>query len=377
MLTSIKVLSVLLGLIIGAGIFGLPYVFSQSGIIPGFFYLFVFGIIILLIHLFFGEIVLRTNEQCRLPGFTKKYLGKKAEIFIAISTILSLLGTLLAFIILGGDFLEIALSFLDINSFYFSLAFWLFLSFFIFRGIKLIGWAAIFTNILFFLIIFSLIIFALPRVDLENFVLLNTQNIFLPYGVILFSLIGLAAIPEASALLKTPGERKKFPKIIITSSLVVVLFYLIFALTISGVSGQHTTPDVFEGLIPFLPSAIIALGALAATITIADSFLVLGLYFKNILVYDYRLPKFLAAVITITLPLFLFLFGLRDFITVISIVGVIIGTIEGITVILIFQKAKKQGDRQPEYSLTIPLFLLYGLILVLALGAIIQFIFYI
>lgn len=372
MLTFVKALSVLLGLIIGAGIFGLPYIFAQSGILLGFVYLLIFGIVILLIHLFFGEVVLRTTEQSRLPGFTKKYLGKRAEIFIVISTILGLMGTLLAFIILGGDFLEIAFYFSGISSFNFSLIFWLFLSFFIFRGMKLIGSAAILTNILFFLIVFLLIIFALPKVNLENFTLFNSQNIFLPYGVILFSLIGLAAIPEIGALLKTSVERKKLPKIIITSSIIVVLFYLIFAVTISGVSGQNTTPDVFEGLIPFLPPAIIALGALAAAITIADSFLVLGLYFRNILIYDYRFPKFLAALITVTLPLFLFLIGLRDFIAVISIVGVIVGTVEGIAVILIFQKAKKLGNREPEFNLKVPSALPYFLIAVLILGAIFQ-----
>ena len=38
MLNLLKALSILLGTVIGAGIFGIPYVIEKSGIIPGFFY---------------------------------------------------------------------------------------------------------------------------------------------------------------------------------------------------------------------------------------------------------------------------------------------------------------------------------------------------
>lgn len=105
----------------------------------------------------------------------------------------------------------------------------------------------------------------------------------------------------------------------------------------------------------------------------ATSFLVLGNYFKNILKYDFRIPKQASAFIVCGLPLILFLLGFRDFIGVIGLVGTIIGAIDGIIIILIFSKIKKLGDRIPEYSLKIPLILLYFLMGVLVLGAISQF----
>ena len=69
-------LSVLLGTIVGAGIFGIPYVISKSGMIPGFFYFLILGGAVLLIHLFFGEIILRTKGEHRLVGLAQRYLGR-------------------------------------------------------------------------------------------------------------------------------------------------------------------------------------------------------------------------------------------------------------------------------------------------------------
>jgi hypothetical protein len=72
------------------------------------------------------------------------------------------------------------------------------------------------------------------------------------------------------------------------------------------------------------------------------------------------------------LPLFFFLIGFRQFIPVISFIGTILAMIEGIVILLIFEKVKKLGDREPEYSLKIPKFLIYILGTIFILGAISQ-----
>ena len=65
----------LVGMIIGVGIFGVPYVLSRAGLVPGIFYFIVLGAAIILVHLFYGEAVLRTNGRHRLVGYAEKYLG--------------------------------------------------------------------------------------------------------------------------------------------------------------------------------------------------------------------------------------------------------------------------------------------------------------
>jgi tyrosine-specific transport protein len=126
--------ALLLGTMIGAGTFGVPYAISRSGIIAGFFYfLFLTGVIIL-IHLFFGEVVLRTKEKRRLPGYAEKYLGNKGKILATFAIIFGTTLVLLAYIILGGEFLEILLSpFFELSSFQFSLILSLVLAPFIFK----------------------------------------------------------------------------------------------------------------------------------------------------------------------------------------------------------------------------------------------------
>lgn len=371
-------LAILIGTTIGAGIFAIPYVVARSGIIPGLFYFLILGGAVLLLHLFFGEIVLRTKEKHRLIGYSQKYLGNWAKILITVSMVLAMTGTLLAYIIIGGDFLKIVFApFFEISGIYLNLFFWAVLSYFIFRGIKLIAPAELLMNILLFLVILFIFLFALPKLSLQNFALVRTSGLFLPYGVILFAFSAWVAIPEAAQILKTSPERKKYKNIIIWGSILAFLLYLLFTLAVIGVSGETTSEEALQGLVPFLGQKIIILGAIFGVISIASSFLVLGNYFKNALVYDYHFPKFWAATIACGTPLVLFLIGLRGFVETIGFVGTLIGVIEGIIIILIFKKIRKLGNRKPEYSLKIPQFLLYFLIAVFILGAVSQIIYFI
>lgn len=370
-------LAILLGTIIGAGIFGIPYVIAMSGILPGLFYFLILGGAVLCLHLFFGEIVLRTEGKHRLIGYSQKYLGKWGKYLITVSTILGIVGALLAYIIIGGDFLKIIFSpYLNLSSFYFSLIFWLILSFFVFQGLKSIAPAELLMNIIFFLIIFLIFGFTFPKLNFQNFILFNSKHLFLPYGVILFALAGWSAIPEIAGILQEKAERKNYKKVIIAATLITLVLYFLFTLAIVGVSGNRTTPEALQGLLPFLGQKIIILGALFGIFAIASTFLVLGSYLKHSLIFDYNFSKFLAVLTVCGLPLILFLIGFRGFIETIGFVGTLLGVTEGIIIILIFQKAKILGDRQPEYSFKISPILIYFLITIFILGAIAQVVYY-
>jgi tyrosine-specific transport protein len=161
--------------------------------------------------------------------------------------------------------------------------------------------------------------------------------------------------------------------VIILSTAISAVFYILFGILVAGVSGRNTSADALSGLIPFLGSKIVFFGVLAGLITIADSFLILALYLRNTLVRDLKFPKIPAFLIACGSPLILFLLGFRNFINTIGFVGTIIGAVEGIIIILIFKNAKKLGDREPEYSLKIPSMLLYFLMAIFILGAVFQF----
>ena len=100
----------LVGTIIGAGIFGLPYAISQSGILLGILYFLLLGGVVMLLHLFFGEFSLRTKAKHRLIGYAEIYLGAWGRRFAVFAIMFSNVGALLAYILIGGLFLHTALA---------------------------------------------------------------------------------------------------------------------------------------------------------------------------------------------------------------------------------------------------------------------------
>jgi tyrosine-specific transport protein len=230
----------------------------------------------------------------------------------------------------------------------------------------------IITNIAFFVIIFFVFIIGIPKIDMENFSLINIPDLFLPYGVILFSLVGFSAIAEAESILK-PDEKGSMKSIIKLAFLIISILYIIFSIVVVGVSGAETSQDVFSGLISFLGPGVVFFGALAAFITVADSYLVVAIYLKNSLVCDQKISKNLAASFVGLLPIILFVLGVRNFIDVIGFLGTIIGVIEGIIIILLYKKAKALGNNEPEYAINVPKVVPYACGAVLILGAVLQF----
>jgi len=69
--------------------------------------------------------------------------------------------------------------------------------------------------------------------------------------------------------------------------------------------------------------------------------------------------------------------GLRQFIPIIGFLGVVLGAINGTAIVLMYKKAKKFGNREPEYSLKIPGLIPYVLIGIFILGLIYQIIYFV
>jgi len=366
-------LSTLVGTIIGAGIFGLPYVVAKSGIIPGVFYFVLLGGVVMILHLMFGEIALRTTEKHRLIGYASLYLGNWAKKLVTVSTVVGIVGALLAYIIIGGDFLYIVLgSFIPLSNFAFAIVLWFVLSLFILRGIQTIAKIELLMDIILFVVVGVIFVFVLPHFQLQNFMLFDSLHVFLPYGVVLFSFLGLSAIPEIAELFKHTSEKRSLDNLIVWSSVICGGLFFAFTLFVVGVSGAATSQDALSGLIPFLGEKVVLLGAVFGLVAIAGSFLVLGNYLKNSLRYDYKVPYGISVAVAIFSPILLFLLGLREFIFVIGVVGALVAGLEGSVIALIYRTIKEKGDREPEYSLRIPQPILFGVVALLVVGAFLE-----
>jgi tyrosine-specific transport protein len=348
----IYALATLSGTIIGVGLFALPYVTLKVGfwVILGYFL--VLGALVILIHQFFGELSLKTPDYKRLPGFAKIYLGSQGEKIAFLSSILGIFGAILAYLIVGGQFLTELMSpilgggNLIWTLFYFSLGAAL-----IFFGIKAIAKVEFWGLVLFFVILFAIFFRGESLIVIENlFPSPDFSYIFLPYGIILFSLWGAALIPEVEEML---GEKKNLLlKIIPIAILIPMIVYLFFIYLILGITGAQTTESALTGLRDVLGDGIVSLALLFGLLTTFTSFITLGLTLKKIFWYDLKIEKTISWAITCFVPLILFLIGIKGFIPVIAVVGGVMLGIDGILILLMYKKIN------PRNLLIYPLFLI-------------------
>ena len=331
-------IATLSGTIIGVGLFSLPYITLQVGFWIMLGYFLVLGTLVILVHLFFGELALKTPDLKRLPGFAKIYLGNFGEKIAFLSSILGIFGAILAYLIVGGEFLtELFSPIFGGDNLFYTLLYFSLGTLLIFFGIKAIAKVEFWGLILFFLILILIFFEGFPQIKLANlFPWPDFSQLFLPYGAILFSLWGAALIPEIEEML---GGRKKLLKKVITISILIpVLVYLFFIYLILGITGPQTTESALTGLRNFLGPGLVSLALFFGVLTTFTSFITLGLTLKKVFWYDLKINKNVAWLITCFLPLILFLIGIKQFIPLIAFVGAVMLGIDGILILLMYQK---------------------------------------
>ena len=331
-------IATLSGTIIGVGLFSLPYIAARVGVWVMLAYFLVLGTLVILIHRFFGELSIETPDFKRLPGFARIYLGKKGELIAYATTIVGILGSLLAYLIVGGKFLENLFSpvFGGDNLAYTSIYFFIG-AIIVFFGIKAIEKVEFWGLVLFFAALIAIFFKARPYIDFQNFIFTpDYKSLFLPYGAILFSLWGASLIPEVEEMLKSKKELLK--KIIPVAILIPIFVYIFFIFLVLGITGSQTTEAALVGLKDTLGDGIIYLGLFFGVLTTFTSFIAISLTLKKVLMFDLGLSKIHAFIITTTLPLIFFLLGLKSFILVISFVGGVLLGIDGLLILLMYKK---------------------------------------
>lgn len=351
----ISAVSILAGTIIGVGLFSLPYITLKVGLWLILGYFLVLGVIVILVHQMLGEISLKTPDFSRFPGFARFHLGKKGELAAYISNIIGMLGALLAYLIIGGNFLTHIFQNNHIGGnlnlwtiFYLALG-----SALIFWGVKTVAKIEFWGLVLFFGALIVILAKGFSFISVSNFFIEpSSSDFFLPYGAILFSLWGVSLIPEAEEILR--GKKRLLNKAILVSILIPIFVYLFFILMTLGISGSQTTEDALGGLKYVLGDGVSNLALSFGVLTSFTSFIAVGLTLKKIFAYDLKLNKTLAWAITCFTPLMLFLAGMQSFITVISFIGGVVLGIDGILISLMYQKIRNERK-----FLTIPLVLFF------------------
>lgn len=367
--TFLHATAVLVGTMVGVGIFGIPFSFAKSGFIIGLGFALLAGFVTLLSNFMFAEIVLRTHGKHQLVGYADLYLGPLAKRAMLFTNTLGIYGALLIYINVVGEFLNnIFSSFSYIRPETYSVVFFLVCAFLLLFRFRTIAAVEFFMTGLFISIIFMIFGVGIPEMRLQNLSTITPQFWFLPYGVLLFAFGALTSIPLQREILG--GKEHLFRTSILWAVGLVGILYILFAFTVVGVSGEVTSPDALSGLLDIFGVKIVVLGSAFGVLAIFTSFLMLGSALKNIFHLDYGIKKRPAWLLTILPPIALYFAGMRSFIRIMELVGAVAIGIESILIIFMYVRARRRGDRIPEFTLTVPRWLLCAMVVLFLAGII-------
>jgi len=328
------------GMIIGSGMFLLPYAVSVSGLWASIAAVILAFFAVLSIHLAYGEIVVNTEEKHRFPGYAKFYLGNFAGNFNKFFQIVSFNIALLIYGVLGGVFLA---TIFGGSEFYWSLFFFgISAGILFFESIERIGFLNFILVIPLIAVVLFLSFLAFIKGEVRNIPLSGSDPFFV-FGIFLFALTGLSAIPDTREVLKSGEEARIFKRVIISGTAVPLILYIVFVFSMLMALGGFVPKDAISGLSDILGRNVVIFGALAGFLAVITSFLALAYDLRKIYELDIKAPKALARTASVFLPALLFVFGLKDFAQLISIVGGVFIAIDGFFVIFILREMRKTG----------------------------------
>ncbi|MEK7607111.1 MAG: aromatic amino acid transport family protein [Patescibacteria group bacterium] len=334
----------MVGMIVGVGIFGVPYVTVQAGFFMGVFWMLLLGGVTLLMSLFYSEVVFATPGRHRLVGYAWYHLGPFGMAAAALFNILSFWGAQVAYIIVGGQFLFTLLSpIFGGDALLYHLGFFAVMAVLIAGKVSVFKRAELVMAGCLIALIAVISLWAVPRVDWRNLTAsVDFVRFLAPYGVILFALGGASAVP---GMIDIVGRRRGVVRrAIILGSLISLALTILFTSAIVAVTGHSTTPEVVAGLQGVPGSFAVVLAVIAfGVFAIASSYLVLGVNLKEVFQYDLRFPPVFAWIFAVGVPALFFLFGTTDFISVIDYSGALFGGIEALLILLMFLLLARRG----------------------------------
>lgn len=343
-------------LIIGAGMFSLPFVFARSGFIVGTAYLVLMCAIMAEVHKSYAEIIDKSGEELRFVGYAEKYLGRGGRVVGSISGLLGILITLTIYLVLSVSFIKLIIP--SIPSVLAVVLFWAVGSLLIAVGVK--KFAGI--DVLFFigiaLIVGIVAIFGLlfGRTDFLAASPADALGVFFPLAPVLFSLSGRSAISSIREYFSSKGYSvKNFKKSIFIGTIIPIFVYGLFVVGISMLSSGGVADDAVSG-IDLLPSYYLFLLGALGIFSLITSFIFLGSEFKGIIEKDFKTPSVASLLISIGTPILLFFCGLTNFLTLVGIAGGIFLATESLLVIAIRRRATSR--KRPFDFILIAIFLI-------------------
>ncbi len=364
-------LATFVGTVIGVGMFSLPYLAAQTSFVTLVVYLLIFGGAMILLQLAYGEVVLATRGYHELSGYAGLYLGKVWRPITLIVQVLSLTGSSIAYLVVGGEFLWLLLGpvlggyHLLYILLYFALG-----SAIVFIGLKSLAKSELIITGLMMILVVVFFAAAWTKIDLATLIMpvKNWSNILWPYGGVLFALSGATIIPEVVEI--TGGQRRHLKQILIGGTLLAVAIYIMFVASVFGLTGAQTAPDALSAIGQFFSPAIFVGALLFGLLATFTSYIAGMSVIRQSLIEDWRVGSLHSWLAASFPALICYLAGLQNFIGIVSFVGAVGLAFSSFIIFLLYWKVRNgAGQKPPSYDLRLPVWLIGLLIAVLLLGA--------
>jgi len=329
--TFLRATLTMTGTIIGAGIFGVPAVITEAGIVTGSILFWITWLVILATHLLYLELILLResalkmgkshSKRHRLPGYVSASLGPWAKYVTAAIQSLQLIGASFAYLIIGGEFVGFLLTRFGVvaGETLFQVVFWLIGALAILLALRamskiesVLTWALLF-------VLTVLVVGAGFQADSTRFVAANWELAFMPIGVFLFSLFGMTIIPEVFEITGRRPARTRHA--VILGSFTAALFTWLFGIFVSSAVPAGVAPDR-AAMVDLLPGGLWWVLPLVGLFAVLTSFITSAFGLKMMYRIELKQPRIIARLVALGAPLALLFLVPTDFLVALDVVGV-------------------------------------------------------
>lgn len=362
----------MIGIILGVGIFGVPYVFVEGGVWWGVAVTLFCGLVILLTHLMFAEVLVHSEQRMRLVQMVGVYMGAKYRKIAMVADVFGVYGAMLAFMVAAERFAGfISGGRVSGNAFLIAVIIFGLMVMIAVRGRSVIAHWEVPLTIIMMVGIVVLLFLAVGRMRPTYITSFYPDHAFAAYGVVLFALSGISGVPMILDVVK---NRKIAVQSISLATLISIAVVIAFGVIIAGVSGRATTEEAITGMLFTIGPLEAAAWAVVGIIGVVTGFLVMAVYLRDVFLIDYQVPKAEAWALTLLPPLGFFLYGAWSLVAVIGITGAVFGGIDGMLIAACYWKLKKR-TRTPLLKVPIPAWAAPVMMVVYAGGIVVEVIY--
>ncbi len=328
---------------VGDGIFALPYVFMKAGWFVSVAYLAALGGFVVLAHSVYLATLEKEYEKRRLLGLARMYFGEGGFWTGFVAIVAGLLLTLVAYLLLGTQF--IVLAFPGAPSAAAFALLWALLAIPVFldgRGARGLERAGIAVTSLAVAAIFAM---ALPAILTRGALFIaapfaDWRNFFLPFGPVLFTLAGWTGIESVYEARheESPHAVGRTPwAALARGTAFAALLYVLFAAGVLG-SVPVVAPDTASGLAAW-PVWERELAAVMGLVAVATVYIPIAREIRNALEKDLAWNKWVARAGILLVPPALVGLGLTDFLAVVGIVGGVFLSVQYLLIVAVGRRA--------------------------------------